>query len=336
MPTAEFGKVVPVQQYLERTGVSDIGLVVPATLKIGSENLNIRSTGDFPPSNFWSTTKGAVIDIRRDRGDFNGRSGREDGFGDARNLFRAGVHHEVNRNGVHFTGLDLDGWRAALGFWNLKAANVPEDRLTILVGGAVNDLLARGSDGAIQGWNLACLPQAPEYETDNHADGIDSAKDNLEGANNLVLGPFSVEQYGLTLNAAYLRALREAVKEDGTDVQVTLSGRVPASVRSRLFSETGWRVEEIWRTREQGLQDWDTGVSHVDLFSRDLNPLDGEGFFERTPGGLFRAITPTVAEERRVRDGQDLNVHHHVFEYLAVPEDVPSGRKPNEIPVYVL
>jgi hypothetical protein len=131
-----------------------------------------------------------------------------------------------------------------------------------------------------------------------------------------------VDAYGLSLNAAYLAALRERVAETDTDVQVTLSGRVPAAVRGRLFTETGWRVVEVYDGTVP--QDPDTGVFYVNGYADELDPRLGDGFFELPDGtGSYVPIRPAKAEERRRAfvPGSDgsLNVHHKVFEYIAVP-----------------
>ncbi|HWY78972.1 MAG TPA: hypothetical protein VNW29_01300 [Candidatus Sulfotelmatobacter sp.] len=324
-------RVVPVQQVLNRSEAQMNGLIGRAPIKVGSKIIEIDFTKDFPLTDGWSVFKGEVIKLRRKRGNFSGRDGTEAGVGDGRNLLYAGVTRETLERGIHVTGVDIDPWRAVLAYQNLLSAGVPDNQLSIMVGGVVNELVARDPDTLYQGWNFACLPQAPGAETISTADGIDATRDTLDGGRDLALGPLSVDQYGLSLNAAYLEALRNRVTEVGTDVQVTLSGRVPTLVRNRLFRQTGWQIKEIFRTRLPVRQDVDTGVAFVGQFAAELDSQRGEGFFESPDGEHFFPLDPYIAEERRQiaeNHGTLPDVHHHVYEYLAVPATESTTREP--------
>lgn len=347
MPVPSFGeRGISVKHFLGKPEAHGNGLVVPATLRVSSGDILIQSAGDFGVHDRWSVHKREVITRRRQRGekgDFAGRNGYEDGIGDGRNFLVAGIHHETSMKGEHYTGIDLDAWRAVLAHENLLASGVPEDRLTILVGAAVNNLLATGQHEVRDGWNLACLPQAPGLEAASTADGIDETRDNLNGAKGLVLGPFNVDQYGLSLNAAYLRALR-AIVSDGSDVQVTLSGRQPSDVRDNLFAQTGWDVREVYATKTPVRQDYDTGVAYVAPFAQELDLDRGDGFFEQRPDFSFHRITPKEAEDRRGvfvealahhEEGDPplspLNVYHNVYEYIAIPNGSRRGKGPVKV-----
>lgn len=326
MTSPDIARAIPVTN-LPKEALQGNGSIGRGELQVGQDVLRIRQTTDFPLTDGWSRGKRVVVDARRTRGDFRRRPVLEAGVGDGRNLLVAGVHLEPGNSTAVVSGVDLDPWRAGLARENLLAAGVPENRLDIRVGDAIADLQARRSGDLVEGSYLACLPQAPGIETQNHADGIDPTLKTLDATRDLPLGPQSVDTYGLSLNAAFLDALRNNVHEPNSDVQVTISGRVPAAVRGSLFTETGWQVVEVHGGMVQ--QDADTGVSYVGKYAEELDPDEGDGFFERRRGGLYTPIFANEAEERRqdyvLGRTDNLNVHHNVFEYIAVPSDRPKN-----------
>lgn len=275
-------------------------------------------TRDFPLTDPWSVhTRSVISRVRAERG-FKGNF-LEAGVGDGRNIATAGVlaqHNEV-------TGIDIDEWRLELAKENLLKSGINGSKLNLIQGDAVGYL--HKSKDEIRGWGIACLPQAPGVETVNHADGFDADLPSLKRVKGLELDGLPVDSVGLTLNAAFLDALRPRVNSENFNLLLTLSDRIPLSLRRELFAKTGWEVIEKFGTKEPVQQDPDTGISYVAKID------DGSRFYQKLSKGVYSPISATEAETRRKESlqngGRDnLNVHHHLDVFLV---------KPSAIQVYV-
>lgn len=287
------------------------------TLEIGNRAVEIHQTPDFPVEDPWSTHTRSVLQKLHEGDELRGNI-FEAGVGDGRNLFAVDIH-ERGRGIPEVTGVDIDGWRLDLAKRNLAEARVSSERVVFHQGDVVDLLHRRTSGEPISGTGIACLPQAPMAETSNYADGFDPAQASLQGVKGLEIRGRSVDQYGLTLNAAFLEALRGRVARSNFTLLLTLSDRVPQDVREELFEKTGWRSVREFPTEKPVQQDPDTGVSYVAPYD------DGNRFFEMTEGGMFVPISAREAEEKRIvsvqNGGRDtLNVHHHITVAQLVPD----------------
>lgn len=284
--------------------------IAPHLVTFGEINNGIRhphvETADFPQDDPWSRHMTSVITSLRERGEFVGKEVTEFGVGDARNLIRAG------KGITHFTAVDIDEWRLAIGLGNLAhnplTENTPtegwdKDAISVL-----NSWTQEGK--RISGVVLACLPQSP--------DGQNSA-DRYQEDDPLYEHYQQWNQFGLTLNAAVLTTLRPLVTPE-TNVLLMLSDRVPAETRERLIESTGWQIDAEYATETPIQQDPDTGTSWVEKFD------DGRRFYEKTSTGLFTSIDAETAEARRqqsISSGggrNELNVYHHLSVYKLSPK----------------
>ena len=270
-------------------------------------------TSDFPVDDPWSQHTRRVISGIRAQGGF--RSDLfEAGVGDGRNIITAGAHLD----GRKIVGVDLDGWRLDIARENFTNLKVPDERITLHEEDAVSFIKDLPDSQNLRGWAVACLPQAPGSETDNHADGFDPSLESLKNVRGLQLLGHDVDQVGLTLNAAFLKVLRGRVLSDSLNLLLTISDRVPPGIKRDLFEKTGWEVVGMYRTANPIQQDPDTGITFVENFD------DGKRFFERNGGGVFESISAREAEKRRSASEQNggrysLNVYHHLSVYHLQP-----------------
>lgn len=302
----------------------DSGRVNRTTLTVGRTTFpDWRETADFPIDDPWSRHTRGAITVVRAMGGFRGDY-TEAGIGDVRNAVAAGAHEQAMR-GSTITGIDVDGWRLDVARKNLANVGVPAANVQLHEGDVVGFLQDLPQGERIQGWGVACLPQAPGFETENHADGFDADLPSLTGVRNLELSGTPVDDFGLTLNAGFLDALRSHVAPSEFDLMLTLSDRVPEPIRHELFTATGWELVDQYPTERPVQQDPDTGVTYV--FPID----DGRRFFEATETHGYVPISAEEAEERRRKSAanggrESLNVHHH----LSV-----SHLRPKPVEVYV-
>ncbi|GEM_PF-2534194 len=306
----------------ERTiGIGTIGIDTRAPiltggnstqLEVGPERFPWVETYDFPTQDPWSLHTRSVLAAIRAKGGFHGDF-FEAGVGDGRNIPAAGVHE----NGAIIRGVDLDPWRLNIASHNLDTLGIPPSRLDLQAGDVVTYL--RDLQGErLTGWGVACLPQAPGFETHNDADGYDSELVSLASVRDMKLAGHAVDEVGLTLIAAFLKILSRRVDKSDFNLILTLSDRIPPGIREALFSQTGWEAVREYRTETPIQQDPDTGVSYVHTFD------DGQRFHERTASGEYASIFAGEAEQRRVASELDggrasLNVYHHLSVYHLRP-----------------
>lgn len=258
---------------------------------VGGKEVELLETADFPLGDPWSELLRGRIEAIADEGDFDGAIILEAGSGDGRNALAAGIWD--SSRGITYVGVDVDGWRSQLARHNFDTVGVPEENALLLEGDIIEWLEI--SDGPLRGWGIACLPQAPEGEgTASHADGYDPDASSLAKARGIWLDDRPVDDYGLTLNAAFLQTLRAKVAEDDFNLLITLSDRVPPSVLQELFACTGWELAGEHTDENDTLvqQDPDTSVEYVEVFD------DGQRFYEQTAEG-HQPITAREAEVRR-------------------------------------
>jgi len=282
-------------------------------LEIGESSIPWVETADFPITDPWSVHTRNVIRRVRSTGGFAGDF-FEAGIGDARNVVLTGAH----KHGRNITGVDLDGWRVNLAEQNLARVGIPQERLRLHQADVVAFLQDTRGEKTINGWGIACLPQAPGVETHNHADGIDSTLPSLAHVKDLKVSGHKADEVGLTLNAAFLDSLRVRVQKDKFNLLLTMSDRVPPNIKKDLFEKTGWEIVEEHRTEKPVQQDPDTGVAFVQNFD------DGRRFFQKTETGFYLPISAKTAEARRAESEQNggrdaLNVHHHISVYHLRP-----------------
>jgi hypothetical protein len=294
-----------------------------AVFSNGREILDSRpfhETVDFPVGDPWSHHMRRIIDAVRIGGGFRGDL-FEGGVGDGRNgLIARGAHIPggLNRMGS-VIGVDLDGWRVDVARRNFATAGLPTDGL--IEGDVVRYLLERRDP--LSGSGIACLPQAPMGETVSHADGFDSNMDSLQIVRDMTLQGRSIDKYGLKLNGAFLKALREKVEPTDFNLLIILSGRIPSVVREELLDRTNWAVQVEYKTPVPIQQDPDTGIAYVSEYD------DGKLFYEQVDGN-FEPIPAVEAEYRRglslVGGGRDtLNVYHDLSVYYLTPAVNPTG-----------
>ncbi len=273
-------------------------------------------TADFPYDDPWSELTRRVVGDLRDAGALDGQHFLEAGLGDARNALLA---LDFGDGGAErLTGIELDEWRLKAARYNLKGTRIDPGRIALYQGDIIEWL--QGDDEPIAGWSLACLPQAPHEATENDADGYQDF-DTLEAFYELPLGDHTADVYGLTLNAAYLAALRKRAASDDLNALVTLSDRVPRHVFKELFAATGWAVSDVHTATEPVQQDPDTGVEWTVPFD------DGKRFYERDADGLFVPLPAPLAEYERRKSLEDhgeeardhLNVYHGLSVYHLKP-----------------
>lgn len=287
-------------------------------LAVGEQQIPVLETGDFPFDDPWSTLTRQVVSGLREEGAFDGQDFLEAGIGDGRNTILAA---DLGEGGAQtLTGIELDNWRLDLARHNLSLVGLDSGRLALHRGDIVEWL--ESGDQPIEGWSLACLPQAPGFAAENDADGYDEEAGSLERFHGMELGEYDVDTYGLTLNAAYLAALRSRIASGNFNALLTLSDRVPSGVLEELFTKTGWKIAETYAADEPVQQDPDTSVGWTIIFD------DGERFRERDVNGDFVPLRALVAETRR-RSGllvhgdharDDLNVYHGLSVYRLHPD----------------
>ena len=153
-------------------------------------------------------------------------------------------------------GIDIDPRRASLSRANFRAAGLA-NRYTALEGDAARKiqdyaalLATGGSDaGRLRGVAIACLPQVPlDAETQSSADGFDPRLPSFDRVKDLRLRGRPAAAYGLTLNAAWLTALRDCANERLFRLLVVVSDRVPRDVVAELFAATGWEPLRTFAT----------------------------------------------------------------------------------------
>lgn len=284
---------------------------------VGGNELLLEETADFPYDDPWSTLTRRVVNELREAGQLDGRDFLEAGLGDGRNALLA---LDMGEGGAsRLTGIELDDWRLAAAARNLTAAGVDPDRVDLHQTDIVEWL--QSGDHFIRGLSLACLPQAPRSATENDADGYQDL-DSLGPFHDVKIEGHTVDEYGLTLNAAYLGALRRRVIPDGDSTAlVTLSDRVPRTVLERLFDKTGWKIFDVHQAEEPVQQDPDTGIGWIIRFD------DGERFQKKDEEGQFVPISAMEAETRRQEslayagaEARDLlNVYHGLSVYHLYP-----------------
>lgn len=283
----------------------------------------LEETADFPYDDPWSElTRGVVRDLN-EAGAFDGRNFLEAGLGDARNALLA---LDLGNGGADkLTGIELDDWRLAAASRNLAAVGIAAERVDLHQTDVVEWLTSDTSP--IRGWSLACLPQAPREATENDADGYQDL-DSLDRYHGVSLGEHDIDTYGLTLNAAYLGALRERAVLGDSEALVILSGRVPRGVLKELFTKTGWAIANVHNTFEPIQQDPDTGIGWTIPFD------DGRRFQEKDGEGKFVPITAEEAEARREESlvhgeeaREQLNVYHELSAYHLHPREGRHGTK---------
>lgn len=289
-----------------------VGINHTSSLEVDGIKLPWHETPDFPLTDPWSTHTRNVISTVRGTGGFKGNF-FEAGIGDARNALIAGA----GKNGGTITGVDLDGWRLDFARTNLANAGVPTDRIVLNSGDVVSYLHGLSPEDKLSGWGVACLPQAPGFETHNHADGFDPDMPSLSGIKDLTLAGHSVDDVGLTLNGGFLAALRDRVTVD-FNLLLTMSDRVPPEIRELLFGKTGWYIAGEHRTKKPIQQDPDTGVAFVVPFD------DGRRFYEKITEDVYIPMPAEEVEKRRFASEQNggresLNAYHHLSVYHLKP-----------------
>lgn len=299
------------------TEIAQSGQIAQRTYVVAGNQLQLRETSDFPLDDPWSEHTRSVISGLKEEGRFDGRDFFEAGLGDGRNaLLALDVAGEGGAD--RLTGIELDDWRLAAAVHNLTTAGIDPGRVELRQADVVEWL--RADDRPIRGWSLACLPQAPRSATENDADGYQEF-DTLTPYHATALGDHDIDTYGLTLNAAYLDALRARAVPGELDALLTMSDRVPPDVLRELFAKTGWKVAEVYPAEQPVQQDPDTGIDWTIVFD------DGERFHEKDPEGRFVPIRALVAEARRrsglLADGdgarETLNVYHGLSVYHLQP-----------------
>lgn len=288
---------------------------------VGGSEVELRETSDFPFGDPWSVLLRKRLGEIAEAGDFDGSTVIEAGIGDGRNALAAGIW-DTDRS-ITYVGVDVDGWRLDLARENFETVGVADEDALLLEGDVIEWL--KLSEGPLTGWGIACLPQAPEgKETTSRADGYDPRTPSLAQVRDLALDNRPVDDYGLTLNAAFLQTLREKVQEDSFDLLITLSDRVPAHVLEEFFQTTGWQLTEEHNPGNDTFvqQDPDTSVEYVQGFD------DGQRFYEQTEEG-YQPITAEEAEARRrwsLESSVDaeaaranLNVYHGLNVFHLVP-----------------
>lgn len=291
--------------------------IVQRPCAVAGREIAFEETADFPREDPWSELTREVIEGLKRDGRFDGQNFFEAGLGDGRNALLA-LDIAGEGGASRLTGIELDDWRLAAAARNLTVAGVDPDRLNLHQADVVEWLQADGH--AIRGWSLACLPQAPRIATENDADGYQEFH-SLDPFHGMTLEGRSVDTYGLTLNAAYLTALRRRAEPGDLNALLTLSDRVPPTVLNQLFANTGWEIAEIYPSEEPVQQDPDTGIGWIASFD------DGERFHEKDGDGQFAPIPVQVAEARRrsslVTYGEEardqLNVYHGLAVYHLQP-----------------
>lgn len=287
---------------------------------IDGRRWELRETLDFRWDDPWSELTRTVIADLAENGALTNTTLFEAGAGDARNAFAAGI---ATAN-LNYLGVELDDWRIGLARENLQTVGVPDERVSLAEGDVVKWLQA--GDDQLEGWGVACLPQAPQggEVAMSNADGYDADVASLQGVRDLELGGRNVDQYGLTLNAAFLSELRSRVQEGSFDLLITLSNRIPLEVLNELFEGTGWETQSGTQTEKPIQQDPDTSVEYVQAFD------DGMRFYELIDGEPSH-ITAEEAENRRkvsLEESQNteearelLNVYHDVTVYHLKPAE---------------
>lgn len=268
---------------------------------------------DFPLGDPWSEFTRGVIRQTALEGGFRGDV-FEAGVGDGRNVVAANLD-QTQREQDMLIGLDVDAWRLDVAGRNLSTLALPGT--VELVGGDAVAYLAQRSE-RLRGWGVACLPQAPQGETLNHADGFDANLESLRAVAGLELGGRPVDDYGLTLNAAYLEALRGRTAPGEFTTLITLSDRIPQHIRHELFGRLGWQLLHEQQTPQPIRQDVDTGVAYVAGYD------DGQRFYRRDDKGLYTPISADEAEARRLHSAatsEPFNVHHHVSVSTIAPKE---------------
>jgi hypothetical protein len=288
-------------------------------LVVGDAKYSWRETTDFPLADPWSEHTRNVIELIGHEGGFRGNL-FEAGVGDGRNIVTARAHEYLRTNRGSVIGVDLDSRRLALARQNVLPL-LPEGQLQLYHGDVVQFLHQLPADERLTGWGIACLPQAPLQETVNCADGFDSHLASLQEVLPMRLDGGTVDSYGLTLNAAFLKALSEKVDKKDFTLLLTISGRVPSTVRKELYDKTGWSFQDEYPRREPVQQDPDTGIAYVRSFDRGIS------FTERTMNGRYHPITALEAEKRRVasiqnRGRESLNVYHDLYVARLVPQKI--------------
>lgn len=289
------------------------------SIEIAGRELVVRQTLDFPYDDPWSEHTRRVVDALRAGGEFDGRPFLEAGIGDGRNALLA---IDLGEGGAErVTGVELDDWRLELAIDNLAAAGIDGGRIALHEGDIVS-WLASGTR-QIDGWSLACLPQAPGEATENDADGYAEDAPSLSEYHGGRLGDHDIDTYGLTLNAAFLATLRKRVNPRDFNVLMTFSDRVPEEALEELFDRYHWGVAETYQAGEPIQHDPDTGVGWVAKFD------DGNRFQEKNPDDSFTPISAEEAEARRIRSleeaGDDARERLNVYHGLAVYRLQPKG-----------
>jgi hypothetical protein len=281
----------------------------------GGQKVFLAETSDFPYDDPWSELKRGVISGLVAAGSFEGRDIFEAGIGDGRNVVAAGFAKDTD---TRLVGIELDDWRLGLARENLDALGVASERVSLHQGDII-DWLLNVPDKPLTGWGLACLPQAPRAAAENDADGYRDLG-TLKPFRDILIGEHSIEDYGLTLNAAFLATLRKKVDPADFDVLITLSDRVPVEVLTKLFSSTGWSIANTHFAPRPIQQDPDTGIAWVNGFD------DGFRFWEKDDRGEFVPISAAEAERRRLdslssgdQARENLNVHHGLSVYHLRP-----------------
>ena len=260
---------------------------------------------DFKLIDRWSRHFRESLRRIRKKGGFRGDF-FEAGIGDGRNVLAAGVHEGDGK----IRGVELEGWRLYLTRHNLGTTlEIPESRLELHEGDVV-EYLDNLQGERLTGWGVACLPQAPGIETSNTADGYNPDMLSLQNVRDMKLNGHPIDELGLTLNAAFLKALRQKVDANDFNLALTLSGRVPRTLHEELFTQTGWKIVEAYPTEEPIQQDPDTGVDYVKAFD------DGRRFYAMNSDDSYREIPAVEAERRRIAG---LDVYHHLLVYHVRP-----------------
>jgi hypothetical protein len=227
---------------------------------------------------------------------FVGQKITEFGIGDGRNIRTLGSNAGV-------FGIDIEKWRVEVASINLAYDRI-HDGFKLWSGDVLHYLQKLVRSGAnLTGRVIMCLPQSTEGQ---------NTSDRYEESLSLHHYKSQWGASGLALNAGVLDALKE-IADGSLRALVCLSDRVPEETKQRLFSETGWVVEDIFKTPDPIQQDPDTGVFWVTKID------DGQRFFEKV-ANRFSPISASEAERRRLafessQPGAGLNVYHGLSIY---------------------
>jgi len=318
------------------TTIENISVVPTAYIAISDQTLKRplpegwKETPDFDTKDPWSILSRAAIEILWTEGAFGG-SYFEGGFGDGRLSVAAGIFVKSALNNIEtITGVDLDGWRLDLARQNLEQGEIPAGKYHLIENDVIAFIQALPFPNTVlTDYGVACLPQVPIGETQNHADGIKPTSAILPYVNKQILDT-TANALGYSLNYALLAELRQKVEPD-FNLLLTLSGRIPLQYRNEMYQRTGWTVVRRFRTEEPILQDIDTGITHTIPFD------DGRRFYEKGSNGIFSPISAQEAERRRAMEEKRLRIpnlkkkyaQHNVFHHVSVDvlQPVLSARR---------